>query len=90
MLQYLIQMHTVAGGEHSFSLSPDDLPLIRAAPVGRPLSLKNYVAYLTADQHLALSCRPTHVDSVVVCYATFCRKLAEAEIEVAERGGDTV
>ncbi|NYE60151.1 hypothetical protein FHW58_001303 [Duganella sp. 1224] len=87
MLQYLIQIHATTGAEHSISLSHEDLGLIRAAPPGRPISLENYIAYLTSEQTLALSRRPAHEESVVVCYQTLCRKLAEAEIEAGERGG---
>jgi len=85
MLQYLIQMTAVQGDECHFSLSREDLRRIRAARTGRSFDLDNYIAYLTADQQLALSRRPAHEETVLVCYGDICRKLAEAEIEDGER-----
>ena len=86
MLQYLIQMPTIEGKECHVSLSAEDSRRIRAASAGRPFDLENYVAYLTANQQLALSRRPAHGESVVVSYGVLCRKLTEAEIEDGERG----
>ncbi len=86
MLQFLIQISAENGAVHSFSLSHEDLQLIRTARAGRPVGLENYIAYLTAEQTLALSRRPDHEEIVVVCYNALCRKLVEAEIEAAERG----
>jgi hypothetical protein len=86
-MQFLIQLSAVDGAVQSFSLSREDLQLIRTARPGRAVGLEHYIAYLTAEQTLALSRRPDHEDTVVVCYAALCRKLVEAEIKVAERGG---
>lgn len=84
MLQYLVQINSIQGEEQSFTLSKEDIRLIRTALVGRTLNLENYVCYLTSDGKLAMARRPTYVEEVIVGYSQLCRKLAEAEVEDAE------
>lgn len=78
MLQYLVQIDAPDGVSHSFTLSREDIGILRNAPVGRPVSLENYIGYLTADRQLALSRRPSHVETAIVSHAELCRKLDES------------
>jgi hypothetical protein len=91
MPQYLISIFCPKDDSvFSGTFSKEDVGLIRCAAGGRAFELENYMAYRSADGTLALARKPDYVDESLLCYATLCARLMEAEIEangVAGRPG---
>jgi hypothetical protein len=88
MLQYLISICSPKDGSvFSGTFSKEDVGLIRCAAGGRAFELENYMAYRSADGTLALARKPDYVDESLLCYATLCSRLMEAEIEANEVEG---
>jgi hypothetical protein len=88
MLRYLISIGSPKDGStFSGTFSKEDVGLIRCAAGGRAFELENYMAYRSADGTLALAKKPDYIDASLLCYATLCAKLTEAEIEASEVDG---